>query len=44
VRLLWIVLTIVPGAIILGLVAYAVAWFIIPEAPHQALTQAPTAA
>ena len=44
VRLLWIVLTIVPGAIILGMVAYAVAWFIIPEAPRQALTQAPTAA
>jgi phage shock protein C len=31
VRLLWVVLTIFPGAIVLGLVAYVVAWFIMPE-------------
>src|SRR5712671_2676926 len=30
VRLLWVILTIVPGAIVLGLVAYVVAWFIMP--------------
>ena len=32
VRLLWIVLTIVPGAILFGLVVYLAAWLIIPEA------------
>jgi len=32
VRLLWVVLTIIPGAIVLGLVAYVVAWFIMPQA------------
>src|SRR5437588_3337699 len=33
VRLLWAVLTIIPGAIVLGIVAYLVAWFIMPNAP-----------
>ena len=32
VRVLWIVLTIVPGAILLGLVVYVAAWLIVPEA------------
>ena len=31
VRLTWAILTIVPGAIVLGVVAYLVAWFIMPE-------------
>jgi phage shock protein C len=31
VRLAWAVLTIVPGAIVLGIAAYLVAWFIVPE-------------
>jgi phage shock protein PspC (stress-responsive transcriptional regulator) len=31
VRLVWAVLTIVPGAIVLGVAAYLVAWFIVPE-------------
>lgn len=44
VRVVWIVLTIVPGAIIFGIVSYAIAWFIIPEKPRQALTAAPSAA
>jgi len=30
VRLLWAVLTIVPGVIVLGVLAYLVAWFIMP--------------
>jgi phage shock protein C len=30
VRLVWAVLTIVPGAIVLGVAAYLVAWFIVP--------------
>lgn len=33
VRVLWIVLSVLPGAIIGGLLAYLVAWFIIPKAP-----------
>ena len=33
VRILWIVLSIVPGAIFFGLIAYVVTWMIIPEAP-----------
>ena len=32
IRVAWIVLTIVPGAIFLGVLAYLVAWLIIPEA------------
>ena len=38
VRLIWAILTIVPGAIVLGVFAYAVAWFIMPvsHAPHVA--------
>ena len=40
IRVLWALLTIFPGAIIFGLVAYFVAWFIMPEAPatHAAVT------
>ena len=40
IRVLWAVLTIIPGAIIFGLLAYFVAWFIMPEAPatHAAVT------
>jgi phage shock protein PspC (stress-responsive transcriptional regulator) len=33
VRLVWVVLSIYPGAIILGVIAYAIAWFIIPTEP-----------
>ena len=33
VRLVWAILTIVPGAIFLGILAYLVAWFIMPRAP-----------
>lgn len=34
VRLIWVVLSIYPGAIILGVIAYAIAWFIIPAEPQ----------
>ena len=34
VRLIWVVLSIYPGAIILGVIAYAIAWFVIPAEPH----------
>jgi len=32
VRLLWAILTIMPGAIILGVIAYLLAWLIVPRA------------
>jgi len=41
VRLIWVVLSIYPGAVILGVIAYAIAWFIIPAEPH--LPMAPAA-
>lgn len=44
VRLLWIVLTIVPGAIVLGIVAYIVAWFIMPDSDAERGVVAPSAA
>jgi phage shock protein C len=43
VRVAWIVLTIVPGAVVLGFVAYIVGWFIIPTSPR-AMTTAPVIA
>lgn len=33
VRLLWAILTIIPGAILGGFFAYLLCWFVIPEAP-----------
>ena len=33
VRVAWAVLSIVPGAIFLGIVAYLAAWMIMPEGP-----------
>jgi len=33
VRLIWLVLSVVPGAIVLGVLAYLLAWVIIPKAP-----------
>ena len=46
IRLLWIVLAIFPGAVVLGVVAYFVAWFIMPEAPSTpvVVTSAPVSA
>jgi phage shock protein PspC (stress-responsive transcriptional regulator) len=40
VRLLWAILSIVPGAIVGGLLAYAIAWLVIPRAQS---TLAPSA-
>jgi phage shock protein PspC (stress-responsive transcriptional regulator) len=39
VRVGWVVLSIVPGCIVMGVLAYFVAWFIMPE-PTSATTQA----
>src|SRR6185436_9139839 len=41
VRVVWAILAVVPGGIVLGVVAYIVAWFIMPNQP--ALTTAPAA-
>ena len=40
-RLLWVVLSVLPGAIAGGLIAYVVAWIIIPSAPTPALQAQP---
>jgi phage shock protein PspC (stress-responsive transcriptional regulator) len=45
VRVAWIVLSIVPGAIVLGIVAYLAAWFVMPEVPvSDAAVTSPNAA
>ena len=41
VRLLWVVLTIFPGAIVCGVIAYVVAWLVMPAAAVQAVTPTP---
>ena len=41
VRLLWVVLTIFPGAIVCGAVAYVVAWLVMPAAAVQAVAPTP---
>ena len=40
VRVLWAVATILPGAIVFGIVAYVVAWFIMPSQPAMSATPA----
>jgi phage shock protein PspC (stress-responsive transcriptional regulator) len=44
VRVVWAVLSIVPGAIVLGVLAYLVAWFIMPaeHTPHVTVTSSAT--
>jgi phage shock protein PspC (stress-responsive transcriptional regulator) len=44
VRLAWAILTIVPGAVVLGIAAYAVAWVIVPEAGAASSSVVPSAA
>jgi len=41
IRALWIVLSILPGAVIGGLLAYLVAWIVIPKARMSVLTPQP---
>jgi phage shock protein C len=38
IRLLWLVLSILPGALVGGLIAYLAAWIIMPKAPVPVLT------
>ncbi|MGH9145849.1 MAG: PspC domain-containing protein [Vicinamibacterales bacterium] len=40
-RLLWLILSVLPGAIVGGLVVYIVAWIVIPKAPMPTLTASP---
>jgi phage shock protein C len=42
VRLAWVVLSIWPGAIICGVLAYAVAWLVIPATPAPTLQPSPS--
>jgi phage shock protein PspC (stress-responsive transcriptional regulator) len=44
VRLAWAVLTIIPGAIVLGVIVYLVAWFIMPERKAPAMVAMETRA
>jgi phage shock protein PspC (stress-responsive transcriptional regulator) len=44
VRLVWAILTIVPGAIVLGVIAYLVAWFIMPESAAPSAVVTPSVA
>ena len=44
IRVLWVILSIVPGTLLMGLVAYVVAWFIMPERQAGTIVAAPTAA
>jgi len=42
VRLAWVILSIYPGAIICGIIAYAVAWIVVPKAPEPTLQPSPS--
>jgi phage shock protein C len=42
VRVTWVILSIVAGAVVFGIVAYLVAWFIIPPAPLAVLQASPS--
>ena len=44
VRVVWAILAVVPGGIVLGLVAYIVAWFIMPSQPSMSTAPAATVA
>jgi phage shock protein C len=44
VRVAWIVLSVFPGAIVLGFVAYLVAWFIMPTSSSVAMSASPSVA
>ena len=44
IRVAWTVLAIVPGAVVLGVVAYLVAWFIMPAGRRDVMAAAPSAA
>jgi len=42
VRVVWVVLTIVPCAIVFGVIAYLIAWLVVPSAPAATLHTSPS--
>ena len=44
VRVAWIVVSVIPGLIVFGAIAYLMAWFIIPPAPLATLHTSPSTA
>ncbi len=42
VRITWVIVSIIVGAVVFGVIAYLVAWFIIPPAPVAALHTSPS--
>ena len=42
VRLAWVILSIYPGAIVCGILAYLIGWLVIPLAPEPTLTPSPS--
>lgn len=42
VRVGWVIVSIIVGAVVFGVVAYVVAWFIIPQAPIATLHTSPS--
>jgi phage shock protein C len=42
VRVTWVILSIIAGAVVFGVVAYLIAWFIIPQAPTAAWQASPS--
>ena len=42
VRVTWVILSIIAGAVVFGIVAYLIAWFIIPSAPLATLQASPS--
>ena len=44
VRVAWFVLSVMPGAVVGGLLVYLAAWFIVPKAPTVISHQQPQAA
>ena len=43
VRVAWIIVSVVPGFIVFGLMAYLVAWFVMPKGPMPVLHASPSA-
>jgi phage shock protein PspC (stress-responsive transcriptional regulator) len=43
VRVGWVILSIYPGAIICGVIAYVIGWLVVPNAPEPTLAPSPSA-
>src|SRR6266850_188271 len=42
VRVTWVIVSIIAGAVVFGVIAYLIAWFIVPSAPTAALNPSPS--